>query len=77
MRLRKHDQFKDVAEAFNRSLSSLRNKIKKEREGTDALLAQISKLSQSMKATPNSADAERLDKLILELRNQTSQIKII
>lgn len=65
VKLRKHDEFKETADLFNQTLVSLRNKVRKEREGVTAGLEKLSHLSNP-----------EVDKVVTEIKNTPPQLKI-
>lgn len=76
VRLRPHDEFKEIAELFNMTLMSLRFKVKKERETLQASLDKMKSLSDKLKQTGQASEAGELEKLILEVRDTPPQIRI-
>lgn len=76
VKLRKHDELKDMADLFNQALASLRNKVRKERETLDAALTKASKISETLRSKGHAAEADELDKLIHQIKNTPPQITI-
>lgn len=67
VKLRKHDEFKEVADLFNQMLASLRNRVKKERETVHTALEKIA---------ASTGENPEVKKAIADLRNTPPQIKI-
>jgi methyl-accepting chemotaxis protein len=76
VKLRKHDEFQETADLFNQALVSLRNKVRREREGLSAGLEKISAVSAKLKAAGQNDAAVELDRLAAELKNNPPQLKI-
>ncbi len=76
IRLRGHDEFKETADLLNQALSSIRNKLKKEREENEVLWIKAQTLSKELRDFGQTAQADQLDKLIAQFKNQPRQIKI-
>jgi methyl-accepting chemotaxis protein len=76
VKLRKRDEFKDTADLFNQALVSLRNKVKKEREGVQAHAEKIAQLATQLRAAGHEQNAAELERLVADLKNNPPQIKI-
>lgn len=76
IRLRKRDEFQDVARAFNEGLVSVRQQLRREREATDAAAARVAAVSDSLRAAGHSAAAAQLDDLLTALRATPGQLKL-
>jgi len=76
VKLRKRDEFQDTADILNYALSSLRSKIKKERETLDASLDKAKAVVEKLKIAGRAAEAEELDQIIKEIKISPPQIKI-
>lgn len=72
VRLRKRDEFKEVADVFNQALASLRNRVKKERE---TAAGGITDISARLRQAGRSAEADELDQLSRQIQS-SSQLKI-
>jgi methyl-accepting chemotaxis protein len=76
VRLRKHDELKDVADLFNQMLASLRNKVKKEREVLAATADKALPVIEHLRQSGQSADADSLQKIVQEIKSSPPQIRI-
>jgi methyl-accepting chemotaxis protein len=76
VKLRKHDELKDMADLFNQALASLRNKVRKERETLDNSLTKAAKISETLRQKGHTAEADELDKLLHLIKNTPPQITI-
>lgn len=76
VRLRKNDELQDSVNLLNQALAALRNKIKKEREGVTTSIGKIHTFSTELRKAGRNAEADQLDKLIVELQSLPPQIKI-
>lgn len=74
--LRKYDEFKEVADLFTQALSSLRVKLKMERDGLNQKIQKMEAVSEKLKNSGQTEQANALDQAIFELRNNPPQIKI-
>lgn len=75
VRLRGHDEFKESADILNQALSSLRSKLKKEREANEVLWIKANSLVKEWRDLGFSQQAEQLEKLIAQSKEQPHQIK--
>ncbi len=76
VQLRKRDEFKEVADAFNQALSSLRVKLREER---GAVIAQADKMAEwiaVLKQNGATAEAAQLEGLINDLKQLPPRIQI-
>lgn len=76
VRLRKHDEFKEVADLFNQALVSLRNKIKKERAATEPQLEKLKEMATSLQKAGMANESAAIGKIISEMKNVPPQLKI-
>jgi len=76
VRLRKRDEFQDAADLFNQALISLRQKIRKERDGVDALINKGEILAQELRGAGQTDAAGELEKIINEFRNVPREITL-
>lgn len=76
VKLRKHDELKDMADLFNQALSSLRNKTRKEREALYASLDKASELADKLRKAGRASEADELQKLVDEVKSIPPQIHI-
>ena len=76
VRLRKHDELKDTAECFNQALTSLRGKIRHDREVITVSLDKINKLIQQSRQEGKAVETDLLEKIVSTLQNTPPQIKI-
>ncbi len=76
VQLRKHDELKEVADAFNLALSGLRNKLREERNNASAIANQIEPMIQKLRKAGRTAEASELDRIYTEIKNLPPQIQI-
>ena len=76
VQLRKHDELKDVADSFNQALSSLRNKLREERDSINSVADQIEPLIQKLRKANRNAEASDLERILSEIKNNPPQIQI-
>lgn len=76
IRLRGHDEFKETADLLNQAMSSIRNKMKKEREANEILWIKANTLVKEWRDLGFSQQADQLDKLIAQSKEQSHQIKL-
>jgi methyl-accepting chemotaxis protein len=76
VKLRKHDEFQETADLFNQALVSMRNKVRKEREGAGASVEKLSALAAKLRSSGQADSAAELEKLVAELKNNPPQLKI-
>lgn len=76
VKLRKHDEFKEVADLFNQTIVSLREKVKTEREAVGMQIAKARQLVERLKAAGRTQEATELEQLLFEFHNTQPQIKI-
>ncbi|MCG3205473.1 MAG: hypothetical protein KCHDKBKB_02194 [Elusimicrobia bacterium] len=76
VRLRGHDEFKESADLLNQALSSIRNKLKKEREANDVLWIKANSLVKEWRDLGFSEQANQLDKLFRKSKDHLPQINI-
>lgn len=75
VQLRRHDEFKEVADLFNQAITSLRNKVEKEREVTQAALARAAVLAEKLEQEGRTNEAHELRQLIIDVKNFPAQIR--
>lgn len=76
VRLRKHDEFKETAEIFNQAISSLRHKIQKERDSFGVTAENLKNVSEKLKQAGRTSEAAEIDHIILDIKNNPTQLKI-
>lgn len=76
VQLRKNDELKDIADLFNQALSSLRNRLRKERDGITASTDKMQELVARLRKAGRADDANELDQLITEVKNNPPQISL-
>lgn len=76
VRLRKYDELKEMADLFNQALSSLRYRIKSEREMTQTNLDKAQEIVEKLKKGGRGEEASQLEHLILELKNTQPQVTV-
>ncbi len=76
VKLRKHDELKEVADLFNQTLASLRNKVRKDRDTIYASLDQASEIVERLRKAGRTQEADDLSHLIHDAKNFPPQIQI-
>jgi len=76
VKVRKHDEFKEVADAFNLTLASLRNKLGKDRHAVEAALEKFQKVAEKLRKDGKIQEASEIEHIIVDLKNTPPQIKI-
>lgn len=75
-RLRKHDELKDTAEILNQALSSLRNKVRAERDALSDSLQKIKAVAADERQAGRTEAADSLDQIVSAIQNNPPQLKI-
>jgi len=76
VRLRKRDEFQEVARLFNESLVSVRQQIRRERDGVDAAATRLTALSASLRESGNPSAALQVDETVAALRSNGSNLTL-
>ena len=76
VRLRKNDELKDVADLFNQTLASLRNRVRKERDGLTISLDKAMELVESLKKAGRNQESNELEQLIKDIKSIPPQLQI-
>lgn len=76
VQLRKHDELKDVANSFNQALSSLRHRVRKERESIISAVEKAQPLMEKLNKAGRSAEAAELNQLLNDIKNNPPQVHI-
>jgi methyl-accepting chemotaxis protein len=76
VKLRRHDEFKEVADAFNQALTSLRVKLREERGAVAAHGDKMLKLAETLKQKGASAEAAQLENLVTDLKQLPPRVQI-
>jgi methyl-accepting chemotaxis protein len=76
VKLRKHDEFKEVAELFNQALAGLRARVRKEHDAMNAFVEKGRLLSEKLRKDGRVPEADQLDQLLSEIKNTPPQIII-
>jgi len=76
VKLRKHDEFKDVADSFNQALSSLRVKIREDRGAVSSQADKLLELALAMRQKGAIDEAAQLEVLASDLKLLPSKIQI-
>jgi signal peptidase II len=76
VRIRKNDEFREVADLFNVALSALRSRLQAERTLVVESFQKMADVSESLKKAGRKAEAQEVDHLISEIKNFTPQIRI-
>lgn len=76
IKLRKHDELKDVAETFNLALASLRTKFRKDRENFVGALDKAADVAQKLRKANRTSEADELEKVIEEAKSIPPEIQI-
>ncbi len=76
VRLRPRDEFKEIANLFNQTLASLRNRLQKERKSVEIGLDKVGELVEKLRQAGRAAEATELEHLILDIKNTPPQLKI-
>jgi nitrogen fixation/metabolism regulation signal transduction histidine kinase len=75
VRLRKHDEFKEVGEKFNQATASLRAKLSSEREQVVAATDKMITLADSLRKQGRAEEAAAMEQIVGDLRNTPPQIR--
>ena len=76
VQLRKRDEFKEVADAFNQALTSLRVKLREERSAVATHGDKMLELVAALKQKGATAEATQLENLITDLKQLPTRIQI-
>ena len=72
-RLRSNDNFQETAEALNQALSGLRGKLQKERDATNSVVAEFSKVLED---AGRAADAAQFKKMMADVQSNPQGIRM-
>ena len=76
VKLRKNDELKDVADAFNQALAGLRSKVKIERDAVSASLLKVKTVAAALKKEGRTQEAAQIEAAIQEFESRPPQIRI-
>jgi len=76
VKLRKRDEFKEVADGFNQAFSSLRVKLREERAAVAAQADKIGELAVALKQKGAAAEAAQLENMLADLKQLPVKIQI-
>ncbi|MFN0117042.1 MAG: HAMP domain-containing protein [Elusimicrobiota bacterium] len=76
VRLRKHDELKEVGDLFNQTLASLRVKLKKERDLVSTEVEKLVIIVDKLKQTGKLQEALEVEQILTNLKNNPPQIRI-
>ena len=76
VRLRKRDEFKEVADLFNQALASLRNRVRKDRDLVRDRLDKIAGVAGQLRASGKTAEADELDRLVNDVKAAPTNVAI-
>jgi methyl-accepting chemotaxis protein len=76
VRIRSHDQLTETADRLNQGLIGLRNKVRKDRETIEPILAQAKAIAEGLNKIGPGPEADKIKQLIDSIRNLNYQIKL-
>lgn len=76
VKLRKHDELKDVADTFNQALSSLRHRLRKDRATINVAVERAMPLIEKLKKQKPSDEITELGHILTDLKNTPPNVQI-